>query len=69
MADIAKETLHNVGNILTSIKTAADTMNKSTRDTALAGLTSANNLLRKHMEDLKNFIVNDPKGLKLMKGF
>ncbi len=66
MADIAKETLHNVGNILTSIKTVADTMNRSTRDSALVGLTSANNLLRKNMDDLKSFITADPKALKLM---
>lgn len=66
MADIAKETLHNVGNILNSIKTIADTINKHTVYSALSGMTSANQILKEHMENLQNSLADDPRGIKIM---
>ena len=66
MADIATGTLHNVGNILNSVKTStqaiADTMEKS----PLNGLNKANKMLRDNIDYLEEFFTNNPKSKKLM---
>ena len=66
MADIAAGTLHNVGNILNSLKTSLFVIRDITAHSNLIGFKKANDLLRKNVENIKDFIINDPKGEKLM---
>lgn len=66
MADIAAGTLHNVGNLLNSIKTSANTIESVLSNSALSGLTKANELLRDNFDSLTDFIAHNPKGKKLM---
>ncbi len=66
MATIATDTLHNVGNILTSVKTSASIIEDVTEKSQFEGLKKANGLLREHMDNIEDFIVNDPKGKKLL---
>lgn len=66
MADIATGTLHNVGNVLNSINTSIYMMKDIVKDSPLKDLQRANQLLKKHMENLENFIAHDPRGPKLM---
>ncbi len=66
MADIATGILHNVGNILNSVKTSAQVMYDLIKDSQIKGLKKANGLLREHIDSLEEFLLNDPKGKKLM---
>lgn len=66
MADVATGTLHNVGNVLNSINTSLALIRDVLRNSPLDDFKQANSLLRSHAGDLKDFIVNDPKGEKLL---
>lgn len=66
MADIATGTLHSVGNVLNSINTSIYMMKDIIKDSPVKDLQKANNLLKKHMDDLHHFLVNDSRGPKLM---
>lgn len=66
MADIATGTLHNVGNVLNSINTSIYMMKDIIKDSPLRDLERANLMLKKNMDDLENFIINDHRGPKLM---
>ena len=66
MADVATETLHNVGNILTSVKTSSQILTDIMRNPQYDGLKEANSLLRKNIDIIESFITDDPKGKKLM---
>jgi DNA-binding LacI/PurR family transcriptional regulator/signal transduction histidine kinase len=66
MADVATGTLHNVGNVLNSINTSLALIRDILRNSPLEDFKQANGLLRSHSEDLKDFIVNHPKGEKLL---
>ncbi|MCP4603757.1 MAG: response regulator [Proteobacteria bacterium] len=67
MADVAINTIHNVGNILNSVKTSIGISSKMIKKPTLKGFELANNLLRENIDKLEDFICNDPKGLKLMR--
>lgn len=66
MADIATGTLHNVGNILNSVKTSTQVMSDLIHESQISSLTKANDLLRENMNNLEDFICNNPKGKKLL---
>jgi signal transduction histidine kinase len=66
MADIATGTLHNVGNILNSVKTSSQMIDNIMRQTQLESYKRANDLLRQNMATIEEFIVNNPKGKKLL---
>ncbi len=66
MADIAAGTLHNVGNILNSVKTSAQMVREIFKKSQLENLTKANDLLRENMDTLEEFISSGQKGKKLM---
>ncbi len=66
MADIAAETLHNIGNILSSVKTSSHIIDIEMKSKALKGLRNANELLSQNINDLDAFIADNPKGKKLM---
>ncbi|MCP4599835.1 MAG: PAS domain-containing sensor histidine kinase, partial [Proteobacteria bacterium] len=67
MADVAVTTIHNVGNILNSVKTSVGISSNMIKKSTLKSFEMANGLLRENMDKLEDFICNDPKGKKLMK--
>ncbi|CAN5155368.1 hypothetical protein BH23BAC3_BH23BAC3_09140 [soil metagenome] len=66
MADITTGVLHNVGNVLTSIKTSAALIEDTVQQSRLDGLVKANALLRDNIDQIEEFISKDPKSKKLM---
>lgn len=66
MADIASGTLHNVGNILNSVKVSAQVINNELKRSSVNNFKQANDLLREHQDSMEDFILNDPKGKKLL---
>ncbi|TYP93514.1 ligand-binding sensor domain-containing protein [Fodinibius salinus] len=66
MADIATGVLHNVGNILNSINTSSSIMEQTLRNSKVEGLQKANNMLRDNMNNIEEFITENPKGKKLL---
>jgi len=66
MADIATGTLHNIGNVLNSINTSIHVMKDVVRDSPYNDFERANQILKERMGDLENFILQDPRGKKLL---
>ncbi len=66
MADIASSALHNIGNILNSVKTSAESMDELVERSPVGELSKANDLLRDNIDSIEDFICRDPKGKKLM---
>ncbi|MGL1902603.1 MAG: ATP-binding protein [Fibrobacterales bacterium] len=66
MADIASGALHNVGNILNSIKTSASLIMEFHSNSGFSRFKQANTLLRDNMDTLEDFIIHNPKGKKLL---
>ncbi len=66
MAQIASEVLHSIGNVLTSVKTSIHLMFQAAHSTNISGLIKANALLRENIYNLEAFILNNPKGKKLL---
>lgn len=67
MADIATDTLHNVGNILTSVITSGELLLETVSKSSIVNLKKANELLQSNIETIEEFIVSNPKGKKLLK--
>ncbi len=67
MAQIASETIHNIGNILTSVKVSAHVIESVVHGSIIRGFKKANALLLKNINMLDSFILEDPKGKQLMK--
>jgi serine/threonine protein kinase/signal transduction histidine kinase len=65
MAEIATGVLHNVGNILNSLSVSSEIIIKTLEKSELEGLTQANKLLSKNLDNIADFIANTPKGKKL----
>ncbi len=66
MADIATGTLHNIGNMVNSIKTSAYIISEVMKTSTLFKLNKANDMLRENIETIEDFICGDPKGKKLL---
>jgi signal transduction histidine kinase len=66
MADIAAGTLHNVGNILNSVRVSVEIIGAKANDLPLQELIRANGLLRENMDTIKTFMLDDPRGKKLL---
>jgi signal transduction histidine kinase len=66
MADIASGTLHNVGNILNSVKASVEVLDDMAANSSVEGLQKANALLRANMDTIETFVASDPKGKKLL---
>lgn len=66
MADISTGVLHNIGNVLNSINVTIHTIKESMASCPVNDLLAANEMLKKHMDDLDDFMKNDPKGELLM---
>ncbi|MDY6905910.1 MAG: AAA family ATPase [Thermodesulfobacteriota bacterium] len=67
MADIAVGVLHNVGNVLNSVRTSIHAMHEVLRRSkGFEGIARANQMLREKMSVIDDFIANDPKGKTLL---
>ncbi len=66
MADVAAGTLHNVGNLLNSIKTSAHSAENVIINSSLSDLKKANEMLKDKLGNIEDFIKNDPNGIKLL---
>lgn len=69
MADLATNVLHNVGNILNSVNVSVGMIDECLTRSKFKGFKQANKLLKEHSNDLKDFILNDPRGEKLLNYF
>lgn len=58
--------LHNVGNILNSVNTSASVIEETMQKSKLEGLLKANSLLKENINQIEDFIVNNPKGKQLL---
>jgi len=66
MADITTGTLHNVKNVLTSLKIAVESIEDILSYSALVGYKKANLIVKDHLGTIGEFIDNDPQGKKLI---
>ncbi len=66
IADLTSMTLHNVKNLLNSLKISAERSGDILTGTAVEGLKLANTMLRENMDAIGQFVSNDPRGKKLM---
>ena len=67
MADIATGTLHNVGNILNSVRISVEAIGDELGRNPLRDLARANDLIRSHERDLGSFLLEDSRGAALMR--
>jgi signal transduction histidine kinase len=65
MAEVATGTLHNVGNVLTSISVSASLVTSRLHESRVNNFARALAMLREHRHDLANFLTNDSKGRML----
>lgn len=66
MAEVATGVLHNVGNVLNSVNVGASVISEKIRNSRLENFAAAVKLLEEHMQDLGNFLQNDPRGTRLL---
>ena len=66
MAEIASDTFHNVGNVLNSIKTSAQLIDEYITERVDAKFSMACDLLKENRDNIKSFLTEDPKGVKLI---
>ncbi|MCP4601326.1 MAG: PAS domain S-box protein [Proteobacteria bacterium] len=66
MADVAINTIHNVGNILNSVKTSIGMLPSKIMMSSITNFKLANKLLKENIDRMEDFICNDVKGMKLM---
>jgi PAS domain S-box-containing protein len=68
MAEMASDTLHNVGNVLNSIKISAESISETFRTGTydFKNLIQATNLLNQKFNCTDDFIANDPNNKKLL---
>lgn len=68
MAEVATGTLHNVGNVLTSISVSASLVGQRLRESRVNNIAKALAMLREHRGDLARFLTEDSKG-KMLPGY
>jgi predicted ATPase/GAF domain-containing protein/tRNA A-37 threonylcarbamoyl transferase component Bud32 len=66
MAEIATGVLHNIGNILNSVNISSQVILETVETSKIDGLLKANQMLNDNLENVNDFINNDPKGKKLL---
>lgn len=65
MADLATGTIHNIGNILTSVNVSTEDLSSRLEKSKIKSLVVAGELLKQHEENLTEFITQDPKGKQI----
>lgn len=66
MTQVTTGTLHNIANVLNNINTMIIMLKDIVKESPLEDFQRANDLLKNHLPDLADFIISDPKGIKLM---
>ncbi len=66
LADITSGTLHNVKNLITSVKTSSESIGHILKGSIFSRYKKANKLLGENIDTIEDFITNNPKGKKLM---
>ena len=66
MADLATGVLHNIGNILNSVNISTTVINDTLEESKIPKLMQANDLLREHQDNMEEFLLEDPRGIKLL---
>ncbi|MFN8579121.1 MAG: ATP-binding protein, partial [Candidatus Sericytochromatia bacterium] len=66
MAEIATGVLHNIGNILNGVNISSQLISESIEKSKIKGLIKANELLKENINNIEHFLLNDPKGKKLL---
>jgi signal transduction histidine kinase len=67
MADIAVGTLHNIGNLLNSVRASIDVIDGVIRLHPLGDFAKANGLLRENIDRAEEFIARDKRGVTLLR--
>jgi hypothetical protein len=62
MTDIATSVIHNIGNVLNSINTSVNLINKKITSSKLSRLSDISKLFLQHKNDIATFIAQDPQG-------
>ncbi|WED43086.1 ATP-binding protein [Legionella cardiaca] len=62
MADVATSILHNIGNVLNSVKISLDMMKESAKQPYLQNLTTISAMLADNKDNLAQFLTEDVKG-------
>jgi two-component system NtrC family sensor kinase len=65
MADMATGVLHNVGNVLNSVNVAAGVVADTVRRSSLDKVSQTAELIEEHLQDIKNYLIKDPKGQQI----
>ncbi len=65
MAEIATGVLHNVGNVLNSVKVSSQFLREKVENSKVKGLEKVVDLFKEHENDLNSFITLDEKGKML----
>jgi PAS domain S-box-containing protein len=65
MAEVATGVLHNVGNVLNSVRTNAESIQKNVRNSKVSYLADATTLLKEHTDDISKFLTTTEQGKKL----
>jgi len=66
MADLATGVLHNVGNILNSVNISSTVIDETLKNSKFKKFKQANQLLTEHEDNLEEFVLHNPKGIKLL---
>jgi len=66
MAEVATGVLHNVGNVLNSVNVSATVITDGLRYFKIESLAKLCVLLREHSADLGRFLVDDPRGQRVL---
>ena len=66
MADIATGVLHNVGNVLNSVNTSTSITREILEFSKLHSFFKANQLLKENLNNVEEFLTENPKGKKLL---
>jgi signal transduction histidine kinase len=66
MAEIASNTLHNVGNVLNSLTTSAMMIDRSIGESPLTDYMKANQILKENLDNFVSFLNTNPNGMKLL---
>jgi PAS domain S-box-containing protein len=64
-AEMATGILHNVGNVINSINTSSNLVSDKVRNSRVAALAKAVDLMKAHAPDLGGFFSSNPKGKQL----
>ncbi len=69
LADLAGDTLHNIGNVVNSIHVSSDIVKNVIKENPGENYTKACNILHENLDNFPEFFASDPKGEQLIKYF